>query len=187
MPHHYTPEEYLALEREAEFKSEYYFGEIVAMAGGSTEHSIITLNIGGELRARLKGKPCQALSPDAKVRTSVDGLYAYPDVTVVCGDIRYHDDRNDVIVNPTVLVEVLSPSTEAVDRGRKWAQYQNIESLTDYLLVSQNEPRVEHFARHRDDGQWLFSSAVGLDAAVRIASIECVLPLSEVYDRIAFG
>lgn len=181
----YTPEEYLALEREAEFKSEYFHGEIYAMAGSSPEHSTITINISREVSLQLKGKPCQAFSNDMKVRTTPTGLFAYPDLSVVCGEPRFHDSKRDVLVNPTVLFEVLSSSTEAYDRGKKFAQYQEIESLTDYVLIAQDEPRIEHFRRQPDD-QWLLTVATGLASKIRLASIECTLSLSEVYDRVKF-
>lgn len=159
----YTPEEYLALKREAEFKSEYLHGEIYAMAGSSPEHSTITANITGEIRAQLKGKPCQAFSNDMKVRTAPTGLFAYPDLSVVCGEPHFHDARRDVLLNPTVLFEVHSSSMEAYDRGKKFAQYQEIESLTDYVLIAQDEPRIEHY--HRQQGnQWLFTVAQGLES-----------------------
>jgi len=182
---HYTPEEYFASEREAEFKSEYLNGEIYAMAGSSPEHSTITVNVSGELRAQLKGKPCRVFSSDMKVRTDADGLFSYPDVSVVCGEPRFHDEHRDVLVNPTLIVEVLSPSTERFDRGRKFAQYQQIESLTDYLLVAQDEPRVEHYVR-QEGGRWLLSTATGREDTLHLASIGCTLPLSEVYDKVDF-
>ena len=180
-----TAEEYLEEERRAEYKSEYRDGVIVAMSGGSRAHSVITVNITAEVRARLKGKPCQAFSNDMKVRSGIGELYSYPDLSVVCGEPRFHDDHTDVLLNPTVIVEALSPSTEAFDRGRKFARYQRIASLMDYVLIAQDEPRVERYAR-QEDGQWLLSIAVGLEAVLSLPSIDCSLPLSEIYDRVPF-
>ncbi|HZP84547.1 MAG TPA: Uma2 family endonuclease [Chthonomonadaceae bacterium] len=180
---YYTPEEYLALERDAEFKSEYLDGQIYAMSGGSPEHNSIAVNVASELRTQLKDKPCRVFSSDMKVRTSLLGLYSYPDVTVVCGAMRFHDEHRDVLTNPTLIVEVLSPSTEAFDRGKKFANYQRIASLTDYVLIAQDEARIDHYVRQPDD-QWLLSSAVGLDAKLVLVSIGCTLLLSEVYDKV---
>ncbi|MCC6444237.1 MAG: Uma2 family endonuclease, partial [Armatimonadetes bacterium] len=116
-------------------------------------------------------------------RTDPNGLYAYPDLTVVCGEPAFHDARQDVLLNPVVIVEVLSPSTEACDRGKKFALYRRIESLADYLLVSQEEPGIEHYARQPDD-RWLLTPAEGLEASVYIASIDCPLALADVYDKV---
>jgi Uma2 family endonuclease len=184
-PRKFTPEEYLILERGADFKSEYYYGEIYAMAGGSPQHGAIAINLGSEVRASLKGKPCQAFSSDLKVRTRPDGLFAYPDVSVVCGELQFHDAAKDVVTNPTVIFEVLSESTEAYDRGRKFQDYQLIETLTDYVMISQNEPCIEHYVRKPND-KWLLTTTKGLQGQVFIASIECTLLLSEVYDKIDF-
>lgn len=180
---YYTPEEYLDFERRAQFKSEYLDGQIYAMSGGSPEHNSIAVNVASELRAQLKGKPCRVFSSDMKVRTSRAGLYSYPDVTVVCGAMRFHDERRDVLTNPTLIIEVLSPSTEAFDRGKKFANYQRIASLTDYILIAQDEARLDHYVRQPDD-QWLLSASVGLDAKLVLASIGCTLLLSEVYDKV---
>ncbi|HLK59669.1 MAG TPA: Uma2 family endonuclease [Chthonomonadaceae bacterium] len=181
----YTPEEYLALERSADTKSEYFEGEIRAMAGGTPQHGAITVNISSELRMQLKGKPCQVFSSDVKVRTRPDGLFTYPDVSVVCGALQFHDEREDVLTNPCVIVEVLSDSTEAEDRGRKFFQYRQIETLTDYLLVSQKEPLIDYYEK-QEDGRWLLASVVGLESSLTLDSVGCVLALSEVYDKIQF-
>jgi len=184
-PSFYKPNEYLELERNADFKSEYCDGIIYAMSGGSPRHSEIAANVIVALGSQLRGSPCHVYSSDLKVATDPHGPYAYPDLSIVCGELSFLGDHNDVIINPTVLVEVLSPSTEAYDRGRKFARYQRMESLADYILVAQDEPRVEHFTR-QEHGQWLMSSAEGLDASLTIASIDCVLRLSEVYDKVRF-
>jgi len=182
----YTVEEYLALEREAEFKSEYLDGIIYAMSGGSPQHSEITANVTIALGSQLRGKPCHVFSSDLKVATDPHGLYAYPDLSIVCDEPRVQDEHRHVITNPTVIVEVLSPSTEACDRGRKFTHYQHLESLRDYILVAQDDPHIEHFTR-QGGHQWLYSSATGLDASLTINSINCVLHLSEVYAKVRFA
>lgn len=180
----FTPDEYLSLERAAATKSEFIEGDIFAMAGSSLEHDTITANFGGLLHARLRGRDCQALTGNMKVRTRSGGLFSYPDVTVFCGPARFHDPRRDVLTNPRVIVEVLSPSTEDFDRGKKRLMYQSIDSLTEYVLVAQDEPLVEHWAR-RDDGQWLVSTLRGLEAELVLSSIDCTLPLHEIYERVS--
>jgi Uma2 family endonuclease len=190
----YTIEEYLALERQSEERHEYLDGQIYAMAGESLEHSRICVNLAGELRAQLKGKPCEVLSPNMKVRSGPyikqqktnKGLFSYVDVTVVCGESQFHDEHRDVLLNPTVIIEVLSPTTESFDRGEKFLRYRtHIEALNDYVLVSQTKPLIEHFLR-QSNGQWLFSSISGLENSLYLTSIDCHLRLAEVYDRVTF-
>ncbi len=180
----FTPEQYLEMERKAERKSEYWNGEIVAMAGGSKQHSLISVNVSGELRARLKDKPCLTYSSDLRVQVSPT-RYFYPDISVVCGEPEFTGEEGDVLTNPTVLVEVLSPSTEDKDRGIKFAFYRQMETLTDYVMVSQEEARVEHYAR-QDNNHWLLADLRGMDTVLHLPSIGCELPLSEVYARVAF-
>jgi Uma2 family endonuclease len=180
----YTPEEYLARERAAEYKSEYVNGFIVAMTGASRPHNVIALNIGGELRNQLKGRPCEIYLADMRVKVSETGTYRYPDVVVACGDIAFEDAELDTLLNPVVIVEVLSPSTEATDRGEKFAHYRRLASLQEYLLVSQDVPRIEHFVRQGEG--WLLTEVSDLDNGVRLASIDGVLPLREVYDKVQF-
>ncbi len=183
---YFSPEEYLAFERGTDARHEYLDGHVYAMAGESIEHSRICVNVAGELRARLKGRPCEVLSPNMKVVTSPTGLFSYPDVVVVCGEPQFYDERRDILTNPTVVFEVLSPSTEAYDRGEKFLRYRTqIESLREYVLVSQHRPLVEHYVR-QPDGSWSYSSATRLDEAIDLSSINCRLPLSEIYDRIVF-
>lgn len=181
-----TPEEYLERERAAEFKSEYLDGEVFAMAGGSPTHSALIFNIGGILSPQLRGGPCRGFSSDTKVGADAAGLYSYPDLSVACGEPQFIGGRQDVLANPVLIVEVLSPSTEGYDRGEKFARYQQISSLTDYVLVAQNKARVEHFAR-QPDGRWLLTTAAGLDAALILDTLGVTLPLAEVYDRIVFA
>lgn len=184
-PHRqYTPEEYLELERAAEFKSEYLAGQIYIRAGVSSEHSAIVFNLYGQVGAQLKS-PCRGLSNDMKVRTSYDGLYAYPDLIVVCGEPVFHDKKGDVLLNPKVIFEVLSPSTEVYDRTEKFFRYQMLESFTDYVLIAQSEPRIEHFSRHPNSG-WVFNLVKGMENSLSVASIACTLELARIYNGIEF-
>jgi Uma2 family endonuclease len=190
----YSAEEYLALERESEERHEYLDGEIYAMAGESPEHGAICTNLTRIISTQLLGSPCQVFSKDMKVRSgptpkpgqTTKGLYSYPDLLVVCGELKFHDEHRDVLLNPTVIIEVLSPATEAFDRGEKWARYQTwLPELSEYLLVSQSEPKIEHFRRQVGVG-WIYSLVSGLENSRHLASISCALQFSEVYDRIVF-
>ncbi|HLK58201.1 MAG TPA: Uma2 family endonuclease [Chthonomonadaceae bacterium] len=183
---HYTAEEYLELERAAEFKSEFWNGQIVAMSGGSREYSTIIVNLTAEVGTQLKGKPCRAFSNDTKVRTGPLTLFVYPDLSVVCGEPRFHDEQGDVLLNPTLVFEVLSPSTEAVDRGKKFEGYRRIASFTDYVLIAQDEPYIEHYSR-QSETQWLLTTITGLDASLSLPAIGCTLALAEIYDRVEFA
>lgn len=178
-----TPEEYLSIERKAEYKSDYLDGEIFAMTGASREHNLITGNIYGELRQQLKGKPCEAYTSDMRVRVPLARLYTYPDVVVVCGEPKFEDAYVDTLLNPTLIVEVLSRSTETYDRGRKFLYHRTIDSLAEYLLVEQDEYRIEQYVKQAD-GRWLLSEETSLERAIELASVECRLALSEVYERV---
>ena len=180
----FTEEEYLSLEDEALEKSEFFQGRIYAMAGGSYDHAAISLNIGGELRSLVKGKNCQLSSSDTRVKIPNSSLNTYPDVTVICGKPELHLYNNSqTILNPMLIVEVLSPTTEKYDRGFKFENYKQISTLTDYLLVAQDRAKVEHFVRQPDDS-WSCTVSEGLDATVKIASLECELPLAEIYLKV---
>ncbi|MDB5319730.1 MAG: hypothetical protein JWN40_1361 [Phycisphaerales bacterium] len=183
-----TPQEYYALEREAAYKSDFYDGNIFAMAGGTAQHSRIVTNILGELNTRLKGKPCAPYESNLRVKIRATGLRTYPDASVYCDPIEFdpEDSEETTAVNPTVVVEVLSPTTEAYDRGFKADNYRRIESLKAYVLVSQTSPHVEVYERQAE-GTWLLREAKGLEAQVRIPSIDVVLPLADVYDRVEFA
>lgn len=182
----FTPAEYLSFERATDARHEFLDGHVYAMAGESLEHSRVCVNLAGELRAGLKGRPCEVLSPNMKVVTSPAGLFAYPDVVVVCGGPQFHDERRDVLVNPTVIIEVLSPSTEAYDRGEKFLRYRTqIAALEEYVLVSQHRPLVEHYVRQAG-GAWSYSAVSGLSESLSLPSIGCRLALSEIYDRVNF-
>ena len=184
---YHTPEQYLALERKAEYKSEYINGEIFAMAGASREHNLIAGNMFGELRGQLRGRPCEVYVSDMRVKVSPTGMYTYPDVAAVCGQPRFEDDQLDTLVNPAVIIEVLSPSTEAYDRGEKFAHYRRLESLTDYVLVSQDKVRVEHYVRYGETGeQWILTEISDPEGTLHLASINCEVVLRDIYDRVEF-
>jgi len=180
-----TPEQYLALDRASDFRNEYYNGCMYAMSGGSPTHAILIAGIGGELRSVLKKGPGQVATSNLRVRVSSAGLYTYPDVVVFCGEMKLAENDKDTLLNPILVLEVLSPSTEAYDRGFKFAQYRMIESLQEYALVSQTEPRVEVF-RRQPSGDWLFSKSVGLESAIRFDSVACSIPLAEIYNKLTF-
>lgn len=181
----FTPQEYLERERFANFKSEYLWGEVFAMAGASEAHNLIVTNLIRELSIQLKGKPCKTYPSDMKVETGPAGLFTYPDVSVVCGEANFHDEHTDMLLNPTLIVEVLSPSTEDYDRDARFAHYRRLNSLTDYVLVSSTARRIEHHVR-QPDGQWRLSETTGADEVCAITSIGCRLEIAEVYDRVEF-
>jgi Uma2 family endonuclease len=181
-----TAEEYLAIERRAEYKSEYHDGETFAMAGASPAHNAITMNVGTQLNLQLRNRPCVVFSGDQRIRVEAADLFTYAGVTVVCGKPQFrHDGQLDNLLNPTLIVEVLSPSTEGYDRGDKFADYRLLESLQEYVLVSQDKRRVEHYVRQAD-GNWLYGAAQGLDASLHLPSIGCTLALADVYDKVDF-
>jgi Uma2 family endonuclease len=180
---HLSSEEYLALERKAETRSEYLDGDMVAMSGGSREHNLIVTNFIRELSAQLKGRPCEVFSNDMRVKVSPTGLYTYPDVVVVCGEPQFEDANVDTLMNPTVLVEVLSDSTESYDRGVKFGHYRKVESLIEYLLVAQHEYRIEQYVR-QPEGPWVRSDVRGLTSTLNLPSIQCAIPMAEIYDRV---
>lgn len=181
----YSPEEYLEFERDARDRHEFIDGVVYAMAGESLSHSRICMNLGREAGNALKGKACETLSPNMKVRTSSASLFAYPDLTIVCGP-TLHDAKRDVLTNPKVIFEVLSPSTEIYDRTTKFQRYRlGNETLSDYILVSQNAPFVEHFWKQHD-GNWLYQSFSQISDVLRIDSIDIALSLGEIYDRVEF-
>ena len=180
----FTVEEYLEFDRKSEIRNEYYNGQIYAMAGGTHNHAIINANISGELRARLKGRACRTTSSDLRVQIPVKGSYVYPDVVVVCGEPQYGDKVTDVLLNPTLVIEVLSPSTESLDRGLKSSYYRSHDSLREYAIVSQTEARVEIYTRQPSG--WLLAESAGLDTACHFKSVDCTVPLAEIYDKVNF-
>jgi Uma2 family endonuclease len=181
-----TPEEYLAIERQAETRSEYLDGEMFAMTGGSLHHNLIVSNLVRELSLQLKKRPCQVYPSDLRVHIPATGLYTYPDVIVVCGEPRLEDQHLDSLLNPTLIVEVLSPTTEAYDRGKKFEHYQTIQTLSEYVLVSQDSFRVEQYLR-QDGNRWLLTTTAGLDGRVALPSVQCELALAEIYDKVKLG
>lgn len=190
---YYSPEQYLELERSAEFKSEYMNGQILAMSGASREHNLISLNTGAALQVQLRGRRCEAYVADMRVKIEETGMYAYPDVVVVCGPRRFEDSQVDTLTNPTVLIEVLSRSTEAYDRGAKAAHFRRIESLQEIVFIAQDRISVERFTRIRQDQTpdsdpardlWELSDFMALEDEVPLRSIGCTLRLRDVYDRV---
>lgn len=179
-------QDYLRLERQAETKSEYLDGEMVAMSGGGLRHGIIIGNLVRDIGRQLKDRPCRVVPNDLRVRIPSANVYTYPDVVVVCGEPRLEDAYADTLLNPSVLIEVLSPSTEAHDRGTKLRWYQSLDSLSEYLIVAQKAPRIERYSRHGADG-WLYTAAEGLEAVLPLSSLQIELALAEVYDKVAFG
>jgi Uma2 family endonuclease len=183
--HRLTEAEYLEIERRAEFKSEFFQGEIFAMAGGTRLHSLIATNFARELGNRLRGIDCIVYNSDLRVKVEPSGLYTYPDLSVVCGELRFVDGQDDTILNPKVIVEVLSDSTEAYDRGAKFELYRQLSSLQTYLLTSQRQPRVEMFTR-QPSGEWLLGEAFGLDAQLALPTLNVTISLGEVFANVVF-
>ena len=181
-----TPQEYLEFERKSEEKHEYFNGEVFAMAGAKRRHNVVVWNFGGELRQKLKGKNCEAYPNDMRVFIPATGLYTYPDLVVVCGEPNFQDDVFDTLLNPILIIEVLSETTENYDRGKKFRNYRTIETLHEYVLVSTDEARIEKFEK-TGDGFWFLSEAIGIDSEIELTSIECRIPLAEVYDKIDFS
>lgn len=181
----YSPEAYLALERAAAFKSEFHDGHIYAMTGASREHNLVSVNICRELSLRLKDRPCEVYINDMRARAAESRDYFYPDVVLVCDQPEFEDEKLDILLNPSLLIEVLSPSTEAYDRGGTFARYRKIPSVREYLLVSQDQARIERYVRQGD--HWLMTETVGLEASMVLETVECTLALGEVYDKVLAG
>lgn len=178
-----SPEEYIEIERHAEIRSEYYQGETFAIAGASEAHSILADNLVVAFRLKLRGSPCRAYSRDMRVRVSATGLYTYPDLVIACGERKFLDENRDTLLNPTLIVEILSPTTEAYDRGRKFSHYRTLESLQEYLLVSQDRVQVECFQR-QSAGQWLLTAASRLEDVICLDSVGCTIPLADIYEDV---
>jgi Uma2 family endonuclease len=179
----YTPEEYINMEREAAFKSEYFNGEIFAMAGASRKHNLITMSISSGLYQQLRKKGCEVYANDMRVKVSSTGLYTYPDIVVVCSPPVFDDALSDTLLNPDVIVEVLSESTEAYDRGVKFQNYRALPSLSEYILVHQDTRHVEHYAR-QPDNSWRFLEYLKPEDSFEIRSIGCELKLEDIYEKV---
>lgn len=179
-----TPEEYLVMEREAIFKSEYHNGLVLTMPGASRQHNLISLNIASRLHVQMLEMTCEVYNNDMRVKVSEAGLYTYPDVVVVCDEPQFEDNHVDTLLNPTVIVEVLSPSTETYDRVGKFLSYQTVESLQEYVLVSQHNVHVEQYVRQ--DDEWVLQEFHSLDDVLKIASIECQLAIQAIYAKVKF-
>lgn len=180
-----SPERYLEIERGNDFRSEYYEGQMYAMSGGSLQDSMLIAGVAACLRNALAKGPCRVTASELLVRASKSGPYMYPEVAVFCDEPKLADDHRDVLLNPTLIVEVLSKSTESHDRGQKFTYYRQIESLREYILVSQSQPRVETFSR-QESGEWVLKEYVGLDASCLCRSIDCTIPLAGIYDKVPF-
>ena len=180
-----TESEYLEFERASEIRHEYYKGEIFAMSGASRVHNIISINLIREISTHLRHKYCEIYSTNMRVKIKSTKLYTYPDIVVVCGDAKFADDEFDTLLNPVLIIEILSPSTEGYDRGKKFQHYREISSLKEYVLLSQEQPRIERYLR-QDGEVWQFTDAKELDSTIELTTIDCTLKLAEVYERVTF-
>ena len=180
-----SPTEFLAFERSSDEKHEYRDGVIVSMTGAKFNHNQICTNLTGILWQHFKEKNCNSFSNDMRVFVPKTRLYTYPDVLVVCGEPQFQDDVPDTLTNPLLLIEILSESTESYDRGQKFQNYRSIDSLNEYVLVSQNSARIEKYVKH-GDGFWMLSDAVGMDASITLDSIQCEISLADVYAKVNF-
>jgi Uma2 family endonuclease len=183
--HKLTEAEYLEMERRAEFRSEFLDGEMFAMAGGTRIHSVIKCNLISAIHTQLKGSPCRVYDSDLRLKVQASGLYTYPDVSVACGQDQFEDEHDDTLLNPTVIVEVLSDSREAYDRGKKFELYRRLLSLREYLLVNQYKPLVEQFIR-QESGEWFLRDVAGLESKLTLPSIDITIELADVYADVRF-
>lgn len=179
-----TPAEYLAAERRATHKSEFINGVVYALAGASRMHNLIVVNTCAELRAQLRGRPCEVYVNDMRVKVERTEMYTYPDIVGLCGEPRFEDEEVDTLLNPSVIIEVLSPSTERYDRGEKFAHYRRLESLQEYVLIAQEVRRIDHF--RRDGDTWVLTEVSDPGTPLTIATLDCTLRLDDIYDRVEF-
>jgi Uma2 family endonuclease len=179
-----TEKEYLTIERRAGFRSEFHGGEMFAMVGASRRHNRIVTNLVTALDNQLRARPCNVYSNDMRVRVTRTGLFTYPDVVVTCGEEAFADDEQETLLDPLVIFEVLSDSTEAYDRGKKFEHYQNIDSLSTYTLVAQKAPRIERYVRQEGGRAWIYTAAHEADEVIRIEAIDCELNLEDVYAKV---
>jgi Uma2 family endonuclease len=180
-----TPEEYLAFEERSADKYEYYGGIIVALAGGNQAHSIICSNLNAILHNQLRQRPCTVYTSDMKVKAERPRKYMYPDLSIACGQSAFEDPSRRVLLNPIVIIEVLSDSTEKHDRGKKFQYYQSIGSIQEYILVAQDTKHIDHYRRQADN-LWLLSSVDVEDERLLLPSIDCVLVIEDVYEKVLF-
>jgi Uma2 family endonuclease len=180
-----TEEQYLEIERKAEYKSEYSAGEMFAMAGAKEGHNLLVTNLVREISEQVRNRPCRVYPSDMRVRIPATGLYTYPDVIAVCGEPKFRDEQRDTLLNPSLVVEVLSPLTEAYDRGRKFEHYRSVGSVTEYLLVSSDRIQVDLYTRQAD-GRFLLTSANDLEETLELQSVGCLLKLSALYEKVEF-
>jgi Uma2 family endonuclease len=180
-----SEEEYLTFEQSSPIKHEFFHGEIYAMTGGTESHNLLAGNAYAALHAQLRRRPCKTYTSDQRIKVMATGLHTYPDVTIVCGKSQFIDRPHQTVINPIVIIEVLSPSTERYDRGMKFQNYRTIPTLQDYLLISQDDHRIEHYTR-QENGEWLLREAIGLAAQITIQSIDCILTLEDVYEKVEF-
>jgi len=178
-----TPEEYLALEEKAEYKSEYYQGEIFAMSGASFNHNVIAGNCYAGIHQIFRGRNCTVFNSDMRVLVRENGLYTYPDVSVICGEIKFSEGRNDTITNPSLIVEVLSKSTKDYDRGEKFELYRALPTLEDYVLIHQDKVHIEHFHKQAD-GKWLLTDICLLEETLMLESVEVSLSVRDLYEKV---
>ena len=181
---YYSPQEYLQMEREANYKSEYFQGEIFAMAGASFNHNIVNENCSVLIGSFLRKKPCQSFSRDMKLHIPANTLYTYPDLMIVCGDKKFVDGEKDIIMNPIIIIEILSKTTEAYDRGDKFALYRSIPSLREYVMISSTSIRAEVMRKESELGLWfLASEADSLEGSIQIKNIDFEVSLSDIYEE----
>ncbi len=184
--HKWTVEEYLTFERDSEIRHEYLDGEVFAMAGASENHILVTVNTLASLGTQLRKRPSKVYATAMRVKVKKTGLYTYPDVVIVCDTPQFNDDTPASLLNPTLIIEVLSATTENYDRGKKFQHYRKLDSLKEYVLIAQDSPRIEHYVR-QNDGRWLlFSDVSELDTAIELPSISCTLALTDVYEKVIF-
>lgn len=181
----WTLEEYFEFESTSETKHEYFQGEIYAISGGSPKHSLIAGNTYASLHGQLRKQPCRVYTSDLRLSISAVGLYTYPDIMVICGELEYAFTRRDTVTNPVLVVEVLSPSTESYDRGKKFQHYRTLESLQEYVVISQDAAHIERFTR-QPDGDWLLHAAEGIEDTLELRSVSCTIALADVYDKVDF-
>lgn len=183
-PSFLTPDEYLEIERKSEIHSEYIAGRMYAMSGASRRHALIAVNFTRELSSEVRHRDCEVYASDMRVKASPTGMYTYPDIVAVCGEARFDDEQTDTLINPTVIVEVPSQSTEAYDRGEKFAHYRRLESLRDYVLVVQDKIRIEHYRREGEE--WILSEVSDPDATLHLSSIDCHVGIAAIYEKVDF-